>query len=68
MNDVHLGIAKYVVTLLQDFSVATEKETEENFRCQSDFTAVLFAERLRLAVYLLKHPSRNTAIDVWVEG
>lgn len=66
MNDVHLGIAKYVVTLLQDFSVVTEKE--ENFRRQSDFTAVLFAERLRLAVYLLKHPSRNTAIDVWIEG
>lgn len=64
---MHLGTAKYVVTLTQDFSVTTKNNTEENFRGQSDFTAVLLAERLCSKVYL-KHPSRNAAIDVSIEG
>lgn len=29
---------------------------------------MFFAERLRLAVYLLNYPSRETATDVWIEG
>lgn len=65
---MHLGAAKYVATLMQDFSVTTKNNIEENFRGQSDFTTVLFAESLCSKVCLLKHPTRNTAIDVWIEG
>lgn len=53
---------------MQDFCITKKKEKEENFWGQSDFTAALFAERLRLAVYLLNRPNRETAIDVWIEG